>query len=148
MAINVSSKFAILALTLFAAAAVLLSAAASARADAKVSVSLDGHLRGVVSFVHSGDHFTVCDKRKDNLPVGVRYAYMRKDDTRQTGAHWHTVGVDGRGNPNEHGTQIYGCSYGEHDFAEGSNLWFQACVRNTGGALTCSRTQVTSTGPK
>jgi hypothetical protein len=138
--------FTLPALALLAALAVVLSAAASARADAKKSVSLDGHLRGVASFFHHGDYFYVCDERQDNLPVGVRYSYMRKNGTRQTGSHWHTTGVEGRGNPNENGTQVYGCSYGEHDFAERSRVWFQACVRHPGGSETCSKTEVTGTG--
>jgi hypothetical protein len=142
-AINLSRRVPMLAIVVAAAVAVMLGAAASARADASVSVSVDGHLRGLATFYDNGDYFVICDKRKDNLPVAVRYSYIRKNGTIQRGAHWHTTGVDGRGNPNHQGTQIYGCSYGLHDFAENRRVWFQACVRHEGGALTCSKTQVT-----
>ena len=123
-----------------AAVAVILGAAAAARADATQSVTFGGHVRGEAAFFDSVDHesFRICDVYRDNLPVVVRFSYIRKNGTRQTGAHWHSAGVDGLGNRG-----VRGCSAGSHNFAEGRRVWFQTCVRHVGGAETCSPTEVT-----
>jgi hypothetical protein len=123
-----------------AATAALLFTAAPAQANTNVSVSFDGHIRGLATFIPSGDWLRICDRRKDNLPVAVRFSYIRKNGTRQTGTHWHTAGVDGLGNRGPEGERRKGCSYGNHNFGEGRSVWFQACVRHAGGALTCSKT--------
>lgn len=126
-----------------AAVAVMLGAAASAWAEANVSVSFDGKMRGQARFEDYGDYFKICDRERDNLPVSVRFSYIRRDGSRQTGTHRHTAGVDGIGNVGPGGITDIGCSFGNHNFAEGSRVWFQACVEHAGGNLTCSRTQVT-----
>lgn len=135
----------ILAILAVAAAALMSFAAASARADASVSVAYDGHLRAVVKFEDHGDYFKICDRRRDNLPVAVRFSYISRNGTRLTGTHWHMAGVDAIGNVGPGGITDPGCSYGDHNFAERSRVWFQACVRHVGGALTCGRTEVTTT---
>jgi hypothetical protein len=135
------------AITLAAALAVTLSVAASAQADANVSVSFDGHIRGLASFIAWGDDFRICDRRADNLPVAIRYSYIRKNGTTQRGYHWHTAGVAGLGAPDANGTRMHGCSYGLHNFGENRKVWFQACVgQQEESTLTCGRTQVTGTG--
>lgn len=123
-----------------AAVAVALVAAAGALADAKDAVWHEGHIRGESAFFDDidGESFRICDVRKDNLPVGVRFSYIRRNGTRQTGAHWHKTGVDGLGNRG-----VRGCSAGSHNFGEGRRVWFQTCIRHRGGALTCSPTEVT-----
>jgi hypothetical protein len=131
------------AIAVVAAVAAMLGATTSAQASATVSVSFDGHLRGLATFIDDGDDFRICDERKDNLPVAVRYSYIRKNGTIQRGTHWHTAGVDGPGSPDSDGFVAKGCSFGLHDFKEGRRVWFQACVKQIGGALTCSNTQVT-----
>jgi hypothetical protein len=137
------------ALALVATIAAMLSVAASAGADANVSVSTDGHIRALATFHSIGDEFRICDRSRDNLPVGVRYSYIRKNDTTQRGQHWHSFGIDGVGNENSLGVPEKGCSFGDHNFGEGRRVWFQACVRpRKEGHLTCGDTQVTSTGPK
>jgi hypothetical protein len=142
-----SRDFAKVAIALAAAVAVTLSVAASARADADVSVSFDGHIRGLASFIAWGDDFRICDRRADNLPVYVRYSYVRKNGTTQRGSHSHTFGVNGLGAPDWNGTRMHGCSYGLHNFGEGRKVWFQACVSQPEeSTLTCGRTQVTGTG--
>jgi opacity protein-like surface antigen len=141
--------FAKSAFALVAAVAVTLSVAASAQADANVSVSFDGHIRGLATFFSIGDEFRICDRRRDNLPVGVRYSYIRKNGTTQRGQHWYSMGVGGVGEPDSHGYREKGCSYDDHNFGEGRRVWFQACVgQPEEGHFTCSKTQVTSTGPK
>ena len=119
-----------LAMVLVAAAAVLLGAAAAANADAMQSVSLGGHVRGQAAFFSDVD--------RDNLPVVVRFSYIRKNGTRQTGSHWHKAGVDGLGNRG-----VRGCSAGSHNFGEGRRVWFQACVAHASGNLTCREVEVT-----
>ncbi len=137
-----------LAITLAAAAAMTLGAAASASADANVSVSFGGHIRGLATFYSAGDEFRICDRQRDNLPVGVRYSYVRTNGTTQRGQHWHYWGVDGVGNPDSHGYPEKGCSYGDHNFGERRRVWFQACVGQPDeGHVTCGKTQVTRTGP-
>jgi hypothetical protein len=145
---SLSRNVAKVGIVLAAAVALALSVAASARADANVSVSFDGHIRALATFIAWGDEFKICDMRRDNLPVGVRYSYVRKNGTTQRGGHWHYAGVDGRGEPDSGGFREQGCSYGDHDFAEGRRVWFQACVTQPEGQLTCGNTQVTGTGPK
>jgi hypothetical protein len=135
-----------LATVVVVAVAVMLSATAPARADAVVSVSYDGHLRAYASFLDWGDWLSVSDERKDGLPVAVRFSYIRKNGTKQTGTHWHTAGVDGFGNPNPDGIRIRGTSFGNHNFGERRWVWFHACVRHPGGALTCGKTEKTWTG--
>jgi hypothetical protein len=135
----------VLAMVLVAATATMVFAAAYARADARVSVAYDGHLRAEAQFEDYGDYFKICDRRRDNLPVAVRFSYIRRDGTRQTGTHWHTAGVDKIGNVGPGGITDVGCSYGNHNFAEKSRVWFQACVGHGGGALTCGKTIVTTT---
>jgi hypothetical protein len=135
------------AVVLVAAAAVALSAAASARADADVSVSFDGHRRALATFIAYGDEFRICDTQRDNLPVAVRYSYVRKNGNTQRGTHWHVQGVDGVGTPQKStGYRQEGCSFFDHDFAEHRRVWVQACVRQPEeGTLSCGSTQVTRT---
>jgi hypothetical protein len=142
MTTNPSLTVTRLAIAVVAAAAVMLTAAGVAVADATDRVSHGGHVRGDTYFedsIDGGEAFRICDRYRDNLPVGVRYAYIRKDDKRQTGAHWHTAGVAGEGNAG-----VKGCSTGSHNFGEGRRVWFQTCLRHVGGALTCSQTEVTT----
>lgn len=127
------------------AVAVALSAAAAASADRTVSVAFGDHVRAEATYVALGDWFKICDRRRDGLPVAVRFSYIRKDGTRQTGSHWHTTGYLGFGNRDWNGMRIRGCSYGNHDFGEGRSVWLQACVRHTGGAPTCGETVKTGT---
>jgi hypothetical protein len=129
-----------MAITIAAALAMTLGAAAPASADAKQTLSWRGHDRAEGAFFDDvdGESFRVCDLRRDNLPVVVRFAYMRRNGTRQTGAHWHTAGVDGRGNGG-----VRGCSSGHHDFGEGRRVWHQVCIRHGGAAETCTATEVT-----
>jgi hypothetical protein len=127
-----------------AALAVTLGTASYALANADQTVSLDGSVRGEALFIDGGDRFRICDLKRDNLPVGVRYSYIRKNGTVQRGAHWHTAGVDGFGSPLITGFRMPGCSFGEHNFGEGRRVWYQACVRHAGGALTCSEVEVTA----
>jgi hypothetical protein len=135
------------AVALVAAVAVTLSVAASAHADADVSVAFDGHIRGLATFIAWGDDFRICDRRRDNLPVYVQYSYIRKNGTTQRGGHSHIFGVGGLGAPDWNGTRMHGCSYGLHNFAENSRVWFRACVGHPEeSTLTCGRTQVTGTG--
>jgi hypothetical protein len=133
-----------LAIALAAALALMLGITASARADASVSISLDGDLRGEAYFREYGDSFLVCDRYQDGLPVVVQFSYIRKNRSRQTGAHWHTAGVKGKGSPYPNGTRVYGCSFGDHNFGENRPVWFRICVRHTGGALSCSETEKTA----
>jgi hypothetical protein len=133
-----------LAVALLAAVALILGGATSARADASVSVTFDEELRGEAYFREYGDSFLVCDRHQDGLPVGLRFSYIRKNRTRQTGAHWHTAGVKGKGSPYPNGTSVYGCSFGDHNFGENRPVWFQVCVRHRGGALSCSETEKTA----
>ena len=138
---SISSAAALkLAIVVSGAVALTLTAAVTARADATQSVSFGGHVRGEAAFFDHVDHetFRICDVYRDNLPVVVRFSYIRKNGTRQTGAHWHTAGVGGLGNRG-----VRGCSAGSHNFAEGRRVWFQTCVRHVGGAETCSPTEVT-----
>jgi hypothetical protein len=93
-----SSKVPTPAIVVVAAVAVMLSAPASAKANPSVSVSFDGHLRAVATFIQFGDWFQICDHRRDGLPVAVRFSYIRKDGSIQRGIHWHTAGVQGIGN--------------------------------------------------
>jgi hypothetical protein len=144
--ISLSSTVPKLAIVAAAAVAIILGAAASARATTEVSVSYDGHLRGLATFRDIGDWFEICDERADNLPVAVRYSYIRKDDSTQRGTHWHKVGKDGFG-PSQNGLALEGCSFFNHDFAEDRRVWFQACVGHPGGTLTCGKTEVTVAGP-
>jgi hypothetical protein len=134
------------AIIVVAAVAVMLSAPASAKANPSVSVSFDGHLRAVATFIEFGDWFQICDHRRDGLPVAVRFSYIRKDGSIQRGIHWHAAGVEGIGNsppPDAPGLIGPGCSFGNHDFGEGRRVWFQACVRHADGHLQCGRTEVT-----
>ena len=142
--ISLSSRLPKLAVILGAAVALMLGAATSARADASVSISFDEELRGEAYFREYGDSFLVCDRHQDGLPVGVRFSYIRKNRSRQTGAHWHTTGVKGKGSPYPNGTRVYGCSFGDHNFGENRPVWFQVCVRHRGGALSCSETEKTA----
>jgi hypothetical protein len=138
-----------LAMVLVAAAAVMLGAATSAHADASQSVSLGGHVRGHAAFFADvdGESFRICDRYRDNLPVVVRFSYIRKNGTTQRGSHSHIFGVDGLGAPDWNGTRMHGCSYGLHNFGENRKVWFQACVGHPEeSTLTCGRTQVTGTG--
>ena len=107
------------AVVLVVAMAMTLGVTSSARADANVSVSFGGHIRGLATFFSAGDEFRICDRRKDNLPVGLRYSYIRKNGTTQRGGVWHQWGVDGVGAPDSHGYQEKGCSYDDHNFGEG-----------------------------
>jgi hypothetical protein len=143
--ISLSSTLPKLAIIVAAAVAITLGAAASAQANAFSDVSLDGDLRGGAAFLDSGDWFVICDEYRDDLPLAVRYSYIRKDGTTQTGTHWHKAGVDGLGNRGPTGP-ARGCSFGNHDFAEDRRVWFHACVAHVGGALTCSKTEVTKAG--
>jgi hypothetical protein len=136
-------------IALAVAMTVTLSVAESARADANVSVSFGGHIRGLATFFSDGDEFRICDRRKDNLPVGLRYSYIRKNGKTQRGGVWHPWGVDGVGAPDRYGYTEKGCTYDDHDFGEGRKVWFQACVGQPEEEhFTCGPTQVTSTGPK
>jgi hypothetical protein len=133
------------AIALTAALAVMLGAAIGAQADSYKSAVFNGHRVGLAGFQSYGDWFEVCDEEKDNLPVGVRFSYIRKDGTRQTGSHWHEAGVDGLGNRAPEGNfRRRGCSYGNHNFGEGRSVWFQACVIHPGGSETCSPVQRTT----
>jgi hypothetical protein len=132
-----------LVLLIAVAAAMALVSATQARADASVSVSYDGHIRGLATFIADGDWMRICDRRQDGLPVIVRFSYIRKNGSRQTGSHIHTQGVDGAGNAGPEGARK-GCSYGNHNFGEHRSVWLQACVRHGGGALTCSKTTKTT----
>jgi hypothetical protein len=140
--ISLSNKVAKPAIVVIAAVAMVLSASVVALADSHRNVSFDGHLRGQASFVSEGDWFRICDKRQDNLPVAVRFSYIRENGSTQRGTHWHTAGVDGSGNRGPLG-RTRGCSYGNHNFGEHRRVWFQACVQHAGGNLTRSSTQVT-----
>jgi hypothetical protein len=128
------------AIAALATVAVMLTLATGVQADAWQTVQYGGHVRGDTAFFDDvdGESFRICDRYRDNLPVVVRFSYIRKNGTRQTGAHWHKAGVDGRGN-----SGVRGCSAGSHNFGEGRRVWFQTCVRHVGGALTCSPTEVT-----
>ncbi len=140
MTFSTAMKAMIAVVAAVAAVAVALTAAAVAMADAKDTVSFEGHVRGESAFFDDidGESFRICDRSRDNMPVGVRFSYIRKNGTRQTGAHWHTAGVDGLGNRG-----VRGCSAGSHNFGEGRRVWFQTCIKHQGGALTCSPTEVT-----
>jgi hypothetical protein len=141
-------RLARIVIPIVAAAAMTLSVAALARADADVSVAYGGHRRALATFIAYGDEFRICDTKEDNLPVAVRYSYIRKNGAVQRGVHWHIQGVAGRGTPSNTGYRMEGCSFYDHNFAEGRRVWFQACVRQPNGDLTCGGTQVTGTGPK
>ena len=131
-----------LAIVVVTAVAVMLSAAGSARADASVSVSFHGHLRGIAYF-HGGD-LKSCDKRKDNLPVAVRYSFIRQDDTPVRRTQWHTAGVEGSGRPRIPGQFVTGCSYAPAQFiGKDRPVWIQACVRHENRSLQCSKVQRT-----
>jgi hypothetical protein len=122
----------------------MLSAAGQARADeASVSVSMDGHIRGLAYFHDEGDWFEICDKRQDGFPAQLRYSYIRKDGTTQRGVVAHWRGARGIGTPNRYGQTFLGCSFENHNFGEGRKVWIQACVRQSAEVLTCSKTQVT-----
>jgi hypothetical protein len=141
---SLPARLSMLAIAVFATVAATLGVAASARAaDATVSVSFDGHLRGVAAFRGIGDWLEICDERRDGLPVAVRYSYIRKNGTVQRGTHFHTAGVGGLGNPGFLGLRSPGCSFGNHNFGEGRRVWIQACVQHGDGTETCSKTQVT-----
>jgi hypothetical protein len=120
------------------ATAMALMPATQARADANVSVSFDGHIRGLATFIADGDWLRICDRRQDGLPVVVRFSYIKKNGQRQTGSHIHTQGVEGFGNAGPEGKRR-GCSYGNHNFGEKRSIWLQACVRHS-ASLTCSKT--------
>src|SRR4051812_10012595 len=124
--------------------AMVLGAAAVASADRNINVSMGGHLRGTASFIAEGDWLRICDKRQDNLPVAVRYSYLKKNHQVQRGTLFHTAGMNGFGTPGPLG-RTRGCSYGNHNFAENSSVWLQACVRDSGANLTCSPTVKTGT---
>jgi hypothetical protein len=145
--IGLSRRVPRLAVVLVAAAAVAatLSTAGSARAgaDANVSVSFDGHIRGLATFFAAGDELRICDRRRDGLPVQLQYSYIRKNGTTQRGIVVHTRGVDGVGSPAKDGVGEKGCSYEDHNFGEERRVWIQACVRRSLEVLTCSKTQVT-----
>jgi hypothetical protein len=133
-----------LAAVLVVALAVMLSSAGSAGADnASVSVSFDGHIRGLAYFHDDGDWLEICDERQDGLPVQLRYSYIRKDGTTQWGVVAHYKGRRGAGTPNRYGQTFLGCSFENHNFGEGRRVWIQACVRRSTEVLTCSKTQVT-----
>jgi hypothetical protein len=140
-AMSTSATAAKLAVIAVVAAAVMLGAAAAARADATQTISFGGHVRGEAAFFEDidGESFRICDLYRDNLPVVVRFSYIRKNGTRQTGAHWHKTGVDGLGNRG-----VRGCSAASHNFGEGRRVWYQACVGHAGGALTCNDVEVTT----
>ena len=138
------SRLAKVALLVAVAAAMALIAATQARANVNVSVSYDGHIRGLATYISDGDWMKICDRRRDGLPVVIRFSYIKKNGQRQTGAHTHSRGVDHAGNAGPEGARK-GCSYGNHNFGEHRTLWIQACVRHGGGALTCSKTQKTTT---
>jgi hypothetical protein len=122
----------------------MLSVAGSVRADdASVSVSFDGHIRGLAHFHEVGDWLEICDERQDGLPVQVRYSYIRKDGTTQRGVLVHYKGRRGVGTPNRYGQTFLGCSFENHNFGENRRVWIQACVRRSIEVLTCSKTQVT-----
>ena len=77
----------------------LLTAVASGRADASASVSFHGHLGGK-AFIEAGlDDFKICDKRKDGLPMAVRYSYIQQGGKAVRGTQWHVAGVEGAGRP-------------------------------------------------
>lgn len=131
-----------LAIVVLAAAAVILSAgASSARAGASVSVSFHGHLRGTAYF--DGFEFKICDRRKDGLPVAVRYSYFSPNGpVRRT--QWHKAGVAGAGRPRVPGQFVFGCSYGSAPLIGNAKVvWLQACVRHERGFLQCSKVQKT-----
>jgi hypothetical protein len=138
-----STKIQQLAIILVVVAAVYPTTASVADPPASVeaSVSFHGDLRGVASFIHDGDWFEICDRRKDNLPVAVRFSYIRKNGTIQRGIHWHTAGVEGYGNRAPNGAHYPGCSYGNHNFGETRSVWFHACVRHADMHLQCGRTE-------
>jgi hypothetical protein len=141
--LSLSRKGPRLAVVLIAAGAVMLSAAGSARADdASVSVSFDGHIRGLAQFHDVGDWLEICDKRQDGLPVQLRYSYIRRDGTTQRGVVAHYKGARGAGTPNRYGQTFLGCSFENHNFGEGRRVWIQACVRRSVEVLTCGKTQV------
>ena len=133
-----------LALLLAIAAVMALVGTTQARADANVSVSFDGHIRGLATYIQDGDWMRICDRREDGLPVYVRFSYIKKNGQRQTGSHAHKAGVNNPGNPGPEGRRK-GCSYGNHNFGEGRTVWIQACVGHAGGNLTCSKVQATRT---
>jgi hypothetical protein len=139
---TISPSFAItrLVIAVVAALAVTLCAATVALADAKDAVTFEGKVRGDTAFFDDidGESFRVCDRYRDRMPVGLRFSYMRKNGTRQTGSLWHKTGVDGLGN-----SGVRGCSASSHNFGERRRVWFQTCIRHVGGALTCSPVEVT-----
>lgn len=140
--IGLSSRLLKLALVAVAAIAVLLSAAASAGADASASVSFHGHLRGKAFF--DGSDFKVCDERKDNLPVAVRYSYIQRGGKPVRGTQWHTAGVEGAGKPRIPGQFVFGCSYATVRFiGTGQPVWVQACVRHENRSLQCGKVNKT-----
>jgi hypothetical protein len=132
-----------LALVVVLAAAMALIAATQARANRSVSVSFDGHIRGLATYISEGDWMKICDRRQDGLPVIIRFSYIKKNGQRQTGSTIHTKGVDGIGTPGPEGARR-SCSYSNHNFGERRSVWIQACVRHS-GALTCSPVQKTTT---
>jgi hypothetical protein len=139
---SVSGRVPKLAMVVVTAVAVMLGAASSARADASVSVSFHGHLRGVASF--DGGDFRICDERTDNLPVAVRYSYIRQDDTPVRRVQWHTAGAEGSGRPRFPGQFATGCSYAPTQFiGKDRPVWIQACVRHENRSLQCSKVQRT-----
>ena len=125
-------------------AAMALVGATQARADANVSVSFDEHIRGLATYIQDGDWMRICDRRRDGLPVYIRFSYIKKNGERQTGSHAHTAGVDKPGNAGPEGRRK-GCSYGNHNLGEKRTVWIQACVGHAGGNLTCSKVQPTRT---
>jgi hypothetical protein len=126
------------------AAVMALVAAGQAQASRSVSVSYDGHIRGLATSISDGDWMKICDRRQDGLPVYIRFSYIKKSGERQTGSHAHKVGVDRPGNPGPEGARK-GCSYGNHNFGEHRSVWIQACVGHAGGNLTCGPVVKTGT---
>jgi hypothetical protein len=145
--IGLLSRVLKLALVAVGAIAVLLSAAASAGADASASVSFHGHLRGKAFFEAGLNDFKICDKRKDNLPVAVRYSFIQRGGKAVRDTQWHTAGVEGAGRPapGHRGQFIFGCSYANVGFI-GTNqpVWLQACVRHESGSLQCGKVNKTT----
>jgi hypothetical protein len=68
-------------------------------------------------FHSDGDYFYLCDTSFDFLEVYLEYRYIKVNGTLQTGTHR---------NPGSFGD----CLYFTHDFGEGREVRFRACVDN------------------
>src|SRR5262245_27792500 len=122
MRIKSSTTVRKLAVCVVSAAAVTFGVATGASADATQALPFEGHMRAQAAFFDHVDHesFRICDLYRDGMPVGVQFSYIRKNGTRQTGALWHTAGVEGLGNRG-----VRGCSAESHNFAEGRRVWYR-----------------------